>query len=58
LEKSDSNAHFGLGYLYKAAGRNAEALSEYQAGLVKDPTDARALAAVQKLRQESARAAP
>jgi tetratricopeptide (TPR) repeat protein len=58
LEKSDSNAHFGLGYLYKAAGRNAEALSEYQAGLVKDPTNARALAAVQKLRQQSPRPAP
>jgi Flp pilus assembly protein TadD len=58
LQKSDSNAHFGLGYLYKAAGRNVEALSEYQAGLVGDPTNARALAAVQKLRQQIAGAAP
>jgi Flp pilus assembly protein TadD len=58
LDESDSNAHFGLGYLYKAAGRNAEALSEYQAGLVKHPTDPQALAAVQKLRQQSAHAAP
>jgi Flp pilus assembly protein TadD len=51
LDESDSNAHFGLGYLYKAAGRNAEALSQYQAGLVGNPTDAKALAEVQKLRQ-------
>jgi tetratricopeptide (TPR) repeat protein len=58
LDESDSNAHFGLGYLSKAAGRNAEALSEYQAGLVKDPTNPQALAAVQKLRQQSAHAAP
>jgi tetratricopeptide (TPR) repeat protein len=56
LDESDSNAHFGLGYLYKAAGRKAEALSEYQAGLVKDPTNPQALAAVQKLRQQSAAA--
>jgi Tfp pilus assembly protein PilF len=58
LDESDSNAHFGLGYLYKAAGRKAEAQSEYQAGLVKDPTNPQALAAVHELRQESARAAP
>ena len=48
LDESDSNAHFGLGYFYKAAGRKAEALSQYQAGLVEDPTNAQALAAVQQ----------
>jgi Tfp pilus assembly protein PilF len=53
LDDTDSNAHFGLGYLYKAAGRKADALSQYQAGLVKDPTNAQALAAVRELRQES-----
>jgi tetratricopeptide (TPR) repeat protein len=58
LDATESNAHFGLGYLYKAAGRRAEALSQYQAGLASDPTDARALAALQKLREENARAAP
>ncbi len=58
LDEYDSNAHFGLGYLYKAAGRNAEALSEYEAGLAKDPTNPRALAAVQDLRQESTRTTP
>jgi len=58
LDESDSRAHFGLGYVYKAVGRNAEALSEYQAGLLKDPTNARALAAVQKLRQRIAGTTP
>ena len=58
LEEFDSYAHFGLGDIYKATGRKAEALSQYQAGLVKDPTNARALAAVQELRRQSARAAP
>jgi tetratricopeptide (TPR) repeat protein len=51
LDESDSNAHFGLGFLYKGAGRKAEALSQYQAGLVKDPTNPQALAAVHELRQ-------
>jgi Tfp pilus assembly protein PilF len=58
LDESDSNAHFGLGYVYKAAGRRAEALSQYQAGLVGDPTNAQALAAVRELRQQSAGTTP
>jgi tetratricopeptide (TPR) repeat protein len=58
LEEFDSYAHFGLGDIYKAAGRKAEALSHYEAGLVKDPTNAQALAAVHELRQASAHAAP
>jgi len=53
LDPADSKAHFGLGYIYNAAGRKAEALSQYQAGLVKNPTDPQALAAVQKLRQQN-----
>jgi len=53
IDDSDSNAHFGLGYIYKAAGRQAEALDQYQAGLVADPTNAQALAAVQVLRQQT-----
>jgi len=52
LDSSDSNAHFGLGHLYKAAGRKADALRQYQAGLAKDPTNAQAQAAVRELRQE------
>ena len=58
LDESDSNAHFGLGYIYKATGRKAEALSQYQAGLAKDPTNPQALAAVQNLRQQSAGPTP
>ena len=58
LDELDSNAHFGLGYIYKAAGRQAEALNQYQAGLVKDPTNPQGLAAVEKLRQQSAGTAP
>ena len=58
LDESDSNAHFGLGYLFKAGGRETEALSQYEAGLVKDPTDPQALAAVQELRQQGAGTTP
>jgi tetratricopeptide (TPR) repeat protein len=58
LEKFDSYAHFGLGDVYTLAGRKAEALSQYQAGLVNDPTNPQALAAVQKLRQQSAGTTP
>ena len=53
LAESDSNAHFGLGYIYKAAGRQAEALSQYQAGLAGDPTNAQALTAVRQLQQQT-----
>jgi Flp pilus assembly protein TadD len=58
LEGADSYAHFGLGDIYKAAGRKAEALREFQAGLVKDPANPQALAAVQELQRQSTRAAP
>jgi tetratricopeptide (TPR) repeat protein len=56
LEEFDSYAHFGLGDIYALAGRKAEALREYQAGLVKDPTNPKGLAAVHKLRQQFAAA--
>jgi Flp pilus assembly protein TadD len=58
VDPADSKAHFGLGYIYSAAGRKAEALTQYQAGLVKDPTNPQALAAIEKLRQQSADNAP
>jgi tetratricopeptide (TPR) repeat protein len=58
LDDSNSDAHCGLGHVYKAEGRKAEALSQYQASLVRDPSNPEALAAVQELRQQSARAAP
>jgi len=53
LAGSDSNAHFGLGYIYKAAGRNTEALSEYEAGLAGDPNNVQALAAVRQLQPQT-----
>ena len=53
LDPRDSNAHFGLGYLYQSTGRRAEALREYQAGLALNPTDARAREAMQKLRSQN-----
>ncbi len=58
LDVSDSYAHFGLGDIYTLAGRKVEALRQYLAGLVKDPTNPQALAAVQKLRQQIVGAAP
>jgi Flp pilus assembly protein TadD len=58
LDSSDSNAHFGLGYIYRATGRPAEALNQYQAGLVKDPGNPEALAAVGRLRQQIPGQAP
>jgi Tfp pilus assembly protein PilF len=58
LDETDSNAHFGLGFLYKSAGRRADALAQYQAGLARDPANAQALAAVRELRQQSLGAMP
>jgi predicted negative regulator of RcsB-dependent stress response len=58
LDKSDSYAHFGLGDIYALAGRKGEALTEYEAGLVADPTNVQVQAAVQKLRQQISGAAP
>jgi Tfp pilus assembly protein PilF len=53
LAPVESQPHFALGTIYAAAGRKAEALREYQAGLANDPANAEALAAVKKLRGES-----
>ena len=58
LDERDSNAHFGLGFVYRAAGRTADALRQYQAGLSIDPTDGRALAAVRELHPENSRPTP
>jgi predicted TPR repeat methyltransferase len=41
----DTHAHFGLGRLLEFTGRPAEALREYESGLVMDPSDAEAKAA-------------
>ena len=52
LEPADSYAHFGMGDIYQVAGSRVAALREYEAGLVNDPTNAQALAAVQQLRRQ------
>jgi len=57
MENTDSYAHFGLGDILQAAGRKSEALRHYQAGLVADPTNAQARAAVQALERQGVTAA-
>jgi Tfp pilus assembly protein PilF len=53
LDPYDSHARFVLGKLYVAAGRNADALREYQQGLLADPVNADALAAIRMLKSLS-----
>jgi tetratricopeptide (TPR) repeat protein len=55
LDDFDSRAHFGLAALYVTAGRNAEAVREYQAGLRTDPANPQALAALRQLRSHDSR---
>jgi protein O-mannosyl-transferase len=49
LDGFDSGAHFALGALYVSEGRRQQALDEYRAGLVSDPQNAQAQAAVRSL---------
>lgn len=49
LNRFDSRARFDLGALYRARGRRHEALDEYRAGLVTDPRNPDALAAISAL---------
>ena len=58
IDNYDSHAHFRLGALYRAAGRMAEAGREYQAGLVTDPLNPEALAALKQLKSQSGDHAP
>ncbi|HEY6292964.1 MAG TPA: tetratricopeptide repeat protein [Terriglobia bacterium] len=58
LDEFDSKAHFGLGRLYAAAGRKAEALGQYQAGLGSDPTNVEVQAAVRELRRAGSASGP
>jgi Flp pilus assembly protein TadD len=50
LNGADSHAHFNLGLIYAAAGRNAEAAREYQAALEADPGNPEIRSALQQLR--------
>ncbi|HEV2379609.1 MAG TPA: tetratricopeptide repeat protein [Terriglobia bacterium] len=53
LDQFDSKAHFGLGHIDAEARRTADALREYEAGLLSDPTNATAQSELHKLRQEA-----
>ena len=58
IDTYDSHAHFRLGALYGATGRAAEAARQYQAGLVTDPLNPEALAALKQLESQSGDHAP
>jgi protein O-mannosyl-transferase len=51
LDAFESRAHFGLGAVLEAEGRNIEALQEYTAGLQTDPMNPTALEAVERLKK-------
>jgi len=53
LDAFESRAHFGLGAVLEAEGRNTEAVQEYTAGLQTDPRNPTALEAVERLKQLS-----
>jgi Flp pilus assembly protein TadD len=53
LNPSSSRVHFILGLFYGAAGRNEEALWEYDAGLKIDPGNSEAVAALEKLKSRT-----
>jgi tetratricopeptide (TPR) repeat protein len=46
----DSHAHFAMGQLLETKGQGDDALKEYERGLVLEPGNAEAIAAVQRLR--------
>ena len=39
MKSTDSHAHFNLGLIYAATGRNAQAVEELQAALAADPNN-------------------
>jgi predicted TPR repeat methyltransferase len=50
----DSHAHFGLGQVLEAAGKQEDALHEFESGLRLDPSDLAAKAAAVRLRGNAA----
>jgi len=58
LDPFDSHAHFQLATLYAAAHRTSEALLEYKAGLLMNPTNSEAQAAVKRLQSQTPGAKP
>ena len=51
MNGADSHAHFNLGLIYAATGRNAQAVEELQAALAADPNNPEILSALEKLRR-------
>lgn len=54
LNTYDSHAHFGLGQVLEAAGKQEDALREFESGLGLDPSDPAAKAATIRLRGNAA----
>jgi tetratricopeptide (TPR) repeat protein len=50
LNSTDSHAHFNLGLIYAASGRNAQAIAELQSALAADPNNPETTSALDKLR--------
>jgi Tfp pilus assembly protein PilF/predicted membrane-bound dolichyl-phosphate-mannose-protein mannosyltransferase len=50
VDAYDSVAHFHLGKLYLEVGRREDALREYRAGLLTDPSNAEARAAIEEIK--------
>jgi Flp pilus assembly protein TadD len=50
MKSTDSHAHFNLGLIYAATGRNTQAVEELQAALAADPNNPDILSALEKLR--------
>ena len=51
INGTDSHAHYHLGLIYAATGRNAQAVEELQAALAADPNNPEILSALEKLRR-------
>lgn len=51
MKGTDSRAHFNLGLIYAASGRNTQAVEELQAALAADPHNTEVQAALEKLRR-------
>jgi tetratricopeptide (TPR) repeat protein len=51
MNGADSHAHYNLGLIYAATGRNAQALVELQTALAADPNNPEILSALEKLRR-------
>jgi protein O-mannosyl-transferase len=58
LNKMDSHAHYNLGLIDAAAGRNSDAIEELQSALAADPNNADILGELQKLQQGQASPKP